>query len=107
MKPIRGSLSRGISSARISRNSSATLSGLAPPLIPVLLEASVVGTVQRQMSIDHLDGRERGEVAFDLVHDPLEMVALPRHRGHRQGGPLPQILMVDLCHGDIELRAKR
>src|SRR5438477_3642418 len=103
--PTRGSFSRGISSARTSRNSSATLSGRAPP--PMSALASVVGSVQRKVDVDDLDLGPSLDVAFDLVHDPLEVVGLAGDGRHCDGRPLPQVLMVDLGDGHVELLSQR
>src|SRR3990172_3208364 len=99
--PIRGSFSLGISSARISRNSSETRLGRVPSGI-----GSLLGLVERELGLDHLYPGLALDEALDLVHDPLQVISLGGDGRHGDRGPLPEILMVDLRDRDVELRAK-
>src|SRR5205823_2910323 len=97
-KPTRGSFSRGISSARISRNSSATRSGRVPvamtrPPPGLVASLSIIGAVQRQVHPDELDGGERPDVPFHRVHHLAQVVALAGDGGDADGRPLPQVLV--------------
>ena len=89
--PTRGSFSFGISSARISRNSSATRLGRLPSGI-----ASGLRVVQRQLAVDELDLAPAVDELLDLVHDPPRVVLLAGDGRDGDRGALPQVVMVDL-----------
>src|SRR5207249_10009556 len=94
--PSRGSLSFWISCARISRSSSATRSSLLP---------SVIGVVKGHLAVDEFQPRPGGDVPLHLLQHLADVVSLAGHRGHSDRGPLPQVVVVDLGHRDVELVA--
>src|SRR5438128_7393759 len=94
--PTRGSLSRGISSARISRNSSATRSGLVPS--PIVDSSLILRRMERHRRVDQLDAGKTLHVPLDLVDHLGHVKPLAGHRRHADGRALPQLLVADLSN---------
>src|SRR6266508_1886407 len=88
--PIRGSFSSPSASASVSRIASFTR-----------LIRSVIRAHQLPLAPDDVEVLAV-QVAHRVVEERIELPLVARHAGHRQPGPLPEVVVVDLGHGGAE-----
>ncbi len=68
---------------------------------------SVLGSVDGHIAAQQLDAGRALDLALGRHQHPAGVEALAGHGGHRQGGPLAQVLVVDLGDRAVELAERR
>src|SRR5436190_10522326 len=97
-----------MASARISRNPSPTRSVRGPcGMGPAYPASSILGPDQLKLGVQYLGPVPPFDELLDLVHHPTEVMLVRTDGGDRDRGPLPQVLMLDLCHAHREALPER